>query len=314
MRMLPPPAAISASLGAALANARATMALRLPMKSTRRATMAIAADTLGREARWKEEAGFFDRWADRLDESKLPIDPLAWKRYTSPRLRPRFNKEFRFLLLGDLRGKTLLDVGCGDSQNVALLAKMGAEVTGLDVSSGAVALARRRAEINGVSDRVHLVCSPIETAEIASRSFDVIWGDGILHHVLDEFENVIQRLAVWAKPGALLLFAEPLNLFPPLRQLRTMIPIETEHTQGERPLIQAEVDLIRKYAPDLSVRHFGFLGRLDPFILTQFNYERSSAIRRAAVNLTNAIDWAMLSVPYLEKLGGSGVLYGHVAG
>src|SRR5262245_60981957 len=67
----------------------------------------------------------------------------------------------------------------------------GTEVTGLDVSSGAVALARRRTEINGVSDRVHLVCSPIETAEIAPRSFDVIWGDGILHHVLDEFENVL---------------------------------------------------------------------------------------------------------------------------
>ena len=276
--------------------------------------MAIGANTVGREARWKEEARFFDRWADRLDESKLPIDPLAWKRYTRPRLRARLNKEFRFLLLGDLRGKTLLDVGCGDSRNVALLAKMGAEVTGLDVSSGAVALARRRAEINGVSERVHLVCSPIETAEIAPCSFDVIWGDGILHHVLDELETVLQRLAVWAKPGALLLFAEPLNLFPPLRQLRTMIPIETEHTQGERPLVQAEVDLIRRYAPDLSVRHFGFLGRLDQFILTQFNYEHSSTIRRAAVNLTNAIDWAVLSVPYLEKLGGSGVLYGHVAG
>ena len=32
------------------------------------------------------------------------------------------------------------------------------------------------------------------------------------------------------------------------------------------------------------------------------------------MNLTNAIDWAVLSVPYLDKLGGSAVLYGHVAG
>src|SRR5262245_38586768 len=199
--------------------------------------MAIGANKLGREARWNQEARFFDRWADRIDESKLPIDPLAWKRYTNPRLRLRFNKEFRFRLLGDLRGKALLDVGCGDSLNGALLAKMGAEVTGLDVSPGAVAPGRRRAEINGVSERVHLVCSPIETAEIAPRSFDVIWGDGILHHVLDELETVLQHLAVWAKPGALLLFAEPLNLFPPLRQFRMMIPMETEQITGERPLV-----------------------------------------------------------------------------
>ena len=32
------------------------------------------------------------------------------------------------------------------------------------------------------------------------------------------------------------------------------------------------------------------------------------------VDWLNAIDWAVLSVPYLAKLGGSGVLYGHVAG
>src|SRR5262252_924747 len=211
MRMLPPPAAISVSLGAALANARATMALRLPIRSARRPTMAIGANTVGREARWKEEARFFDRWADRLDESKLPINPLAWKRYTRPRLRARFNKEFRFLLLGDLRGKTVLDVGCGDSLNVALLAKRGAKFTGLDVSSGAVALARRRAEINGVSERVHLVCSPIETAEIAPCSFDVIWGDGILHHVLDELETVRRGVGEAGRTSPLRGAAQPLS-------------------------------------------------------------------------------------------------------
>jgi 2-polyprenyl-3-methyl-5-hydroxy-6-metoxy-1,4-benzoquinol methylase len=264
-----------------------------------------------REERWTQEARFFDEWAERVDESTLPIDPLAWQRYTSPRLRDRFNKEFRIRLLGPLAGKRLLDVGCGDGVNVALFAKMGASVTGIDVSRGAVELGKRRAEANGVRQRVELVCSPIETAELPDGHFDIVWGDGILHHVLDELELVLERVARWVKPGGLILFAEPLNLNPTLRRLRQLIPVETEHTPGERPLVASEVELIRKYVPDLTVRHFGMLGRLDAFILTRFNYERSSFLRRAAVNVAYAVDHLTLSVPFLRSLGGGCVLYGH---
>src|SRR5260221_10746513 len=92
--------------------------------------------TIGRrqEERWEEEAAFFDRQAARVAEPTLPIDPLAFARYTRRSLRRRFNKEFRFRILGSLAGKRLLDVGCGDGLNVAMFAKMGADVTGIDVS------------------------------------------------------------------------------------------------------------------------------------------------------------------------------------
>src|SRR5262245_2577705 len=119
MSMLLPPAAISASLDAAPANAR-DHGTSLAREEHEKSDRGHSCEHTRPRGPLEEEARFFDRWADCLDESKLPIDPLAWKRYTSPRLRPRFNKEFRFLLLGDLRRKTLLDVGCGDSVNVAL--------------------------------------------------------------------------------------------------------------------------------------------------------------------------------------------------
>ena len=266
-----------------------------------------------REERWRREASFFDGWAQRSSDDALPIDPLAFRRYTRPVLRRRFNKEFRFRVMGDLGGKSLLDVGCGDGLNAVMLAKMGANVTGIDVSPKAIELARRRGEVNGVSDRLSLIAAPLETADLPPDTFDLVWADGILHHVLDDLELVLDRLTRWVKPEGLLVFAEPVNLFHPLRQLRFMIPVETEATPDERPLVRSEVELIRRYVPDLRVRHYSLFGRLDQFILIKFNYERSSPLRRAIVNGIDFLDYGLLSLPGVKRLGGSCVMYGHPA-
>jgi len=266
-----------------------------------------------REERWREEASFFDSWAQKWGEEALPIDPLALQRYTRPVLRRRFNKEFRFRVMGDLRGKTLLDVGCGDGLNAVMFAKMGANVTGIDVSPKAIELAQRRGEVNGVSDRLSLVAAPLETADLPPGTFDLVWADGILHHVLDDLELVLDRLARWVKPEGLLVFAEPVNLFHALRRLRFMIPVKTEATPDERPLVRSEVDLIRRYVPDLRMRHYSLFGRLDQFILINFNYEKSPPLRRAIVNGIDLLDYGLLSLPGVSRLGSNCVMYGHPA-
>src|SRR5205085_10837392 len=59
-------------------------------------------------------------------------------------LRARALKGYRrgARLLGDLRGKRLLDVGCGLGAGSWLLATRGAHVTGVDVSEDAIQWAR----------------------------------------------------------------------------------------------------------------------------------------------------------------------------
>src|ERR1700687_2734918 len=133
-----------------------------------------------RQERWKSEAEFFDEWAAKAAQRITPTDPLTIRRY-SPPLRRKFNKEFRFLLMGNLRGQSLLDVGCGDGSNAVMLAQLGALVTGIDISPKAIELAWKRAQINGVKDSVRFCCSQLETANFLQNSFDIIWGDAILH-------------------------------------------------------------------------------------------------------------------------------------
>ncbi|XYI02241.1 class I SAM-dependent methyltransferase [Sorangium sp. So ce1128] len=268
------------------------------------------AEAHSRDERWKIEAEFFDEVTKRTLHQGDVVDPLALSRYSAARLRKRFNKEFSVQALGDLHGKRLLDVGCGDGDNTVLFAKLGAQATGIDISPGAVDRARRRARVNGVEEQTRFVCTPIETANIEDNSFDIIWCNAILHHMITELPLVMDRLTRWAKPGALLLFAEPINLTRTLRRLRTKLPIPTDATPDERPLESAELSLIRSHLIDAQERHFLLLARLKRFILVDRSYERASPLLKALMHMLYGIDSSLLSLPALRGLAGLLVLYG----
>ena len=264
-----------------------------------------------RSQRWSEEAAFFDQTAGQHAADVVPIDPLAVRRYSSPRLRRRFNKEFRFRLAGRLNGREVLDVGCGEGADSILLAKLGARVTGVDISSRSIEIAKTRAGISKVGESVRFVQSPLETAQFSDNSFDVVWCNAILHHVIPELDVVMDRLARWARPGALLLFTEPISYSRALRRIRSLIPVRTETTPGERPLEETEIKTVKRYVPDLKIRHFSLLGRLDRFILLDHNFERSPFWRRLLCHLVSTVDYFLLSLPGFAKLAGQAVMYGH---
>jgi SAM-dependent methyltransferase len=58
--------------------------------------------------------------------------------------------------LGDLRGRRILEVGCGTGHLAVEMARRGASVVALDLSPTMIDLARRHAEASGVSDRLEL--------------------------------------------------------------------------------------------------------------------------------------------------------------
>jgi 2-polyprenyl-3-methyl-5-hydroxy-6-metoxy-1,4-benzoquinol methylase len=269
-----------------------------------------SAELDSKRSHWKEEADFFDERAFRAAESLQPIDPLAVKRYTSP-LRKRLPPEFRFHILGNLAGKIVLEVGCGDGANAILLAKLGAQVVGVDVSQASIELAEKRAALNGVRDSVRFMCSPLELVNLPPNHFDAIVGVAILHHVIASLDLVLRRLIPSAKPRGTFMFAEPINFNSTLRRIRLSLPVHTEATPAERPLEKSDIDVIRHAVPDLLIRPFALFGRLDRFVLSDTNYERSSVPRRLISNALAVTDWMLLSLPGVRDLGGTAVLYGH---
>jgi len=299
---------------ASLDNVAAPPELGAPRRqgSRRRADATVAGRISSANApqRWAREAQFFDAVADRMGELE-PLSAAVKARYVN---QPRriYNKEFRFRLVGDLHGMRVLDLGCGDGANAALLGHCGAQVEGIDVSSRHIDLARTRAELEGLSSQLHFECAPVEQVSFPDESFDVIWGDGVLHHLIDVLEPTFTQLVRWARPNALFVFSEPVGLSPALRGLRGRLPIHTDATPDERPLQRREIELVRRFLPELRTRSFHLLGWLDRWVLPGLDYERATPWRRGLSEALHAADFALLGRPRMAALGGMAVLWGRV--
>lgn len=261
-----------------------------------------------RASRWANESRFFDELASKLRKELAPTPPKIVDRYRAPRRR-WCSKEFRFQRMGSLASQRVLDLGCGEGTNAILMAKFGADVTGVDISSDCVELCRQRAALDGVEQRARFVCSPLEVVDLPPASFDIIWGDGVLHHLIPELGPVMTRLRRWAKPGALFVFAEPVCLSPALRRLRAHVPIHTDATPDERPLQRAELEIVRSAVRSLSFKWFGLFSRFGRYVVTG-NFEDASPARRTLMDAIWRVDEAILSVPMVRTLGSSCVMYG----
>ncbi|HVE85598.1 MAG TPA: class I SAM-dependent methyltransferase, partial [Myxococcales bacterium] len=144
--------------------------------------------------------------------------------------------------------------------------------------------------------------------------FDVVWGDGVLHHLIPVLDLVLGKAARWVRPGGRAVFSEPVCLSATLRALRRHVPVHTDATPDERPLQRAEMEIIRRHLPDVRMRWFNLLGRLNRFVLaTPLNYERSSLPRRLLANALGMADWALLSLPAVRELGSTVALAGTFA-
>lgn len=232
-----------------------------------------------RDQRWEREAAFFDRKAQEISLESLRVQPRTLARYRNAH-RAEFTSEYRLMGLGPLDGRHWLDVGCGDGEASVMLALLGARVTGIDISPGAIAVARRRAEANGVAQQCTFIVGPMESASFPAGAFDGIWCYAFLHHVIPDLDALLTRWHHWLAPGGQVMISEPVSLSRALRTLRLRLLPSPDATPDERPLERAELDCITRHFPSHESRVFGITSRAAKRLLSRDDYEHSAAWRR----------------------------------
>lgn len=82
------------------------------------------------------------------------------------------------------RGKKVLEVGCGIGTDTINFARAGAEVTAVDLSSESLALAKKRAKVLGLSDKIKFYEANAEHLSdfIPAEKYDLIYSFGVIHH------------------------------------------------------------------------------------------------------------------------------------
>ena len=99
-----------------------------------------------------------------------------------------------------LRGKEILDVGCGGGILSERIGLMGGHVTGIDPAKKTIQVAKLHAIESGIDNRVKYLCTTAEDLVGEKRDcFDVVVAMETLEHVLDPAET-IQALADLCKP------------------------------------------------------------------------------------------------------------------
>jgi SAM-dependent methyltransferase len=130
---------------------------------------------------------------------------FQWHRYQKTQLDHdevrESDRQFRMktaLRPEELKGKLVLDVGCGMGRFAEVATRWGARVVGIDLSAAAEVAAKNLADRDFVAFQADVFSLPF-----APESFDVIYSVGVLHHTPD-CEAAVKALAKYLKPGGTL--------------------------------------------------------------------------------------------------------------
>jgi SAM-dependent methyltransferase len=172
----------------------------------------------------RKNRGCWNDWSDeyqRRHGSGLNRLPRAWGVWRTP--------ESELAVLGDVRGRDILEYGSGAAQWSVALAEDGARPVALDLSDGQLAHARRLMQRAGVG--FPLVQANGEHLPFAVASFDIVFCD----HGAMTFcrpERTVAEVARVLRPGGLFAFCQS----SPLRD------VCWDHAVGE-----IEARLVRDY-------------------------------------------------------------------
>lgn len=116
-------------------------------------------------------------------------------------------KEIELDLLGDVKGKSILHLQCHFGQDTISLARMGATVTGIDLSDAAIIKANDLAAELDVDARF-ICCDVYSLPQVLDEKFDIVFTSYGTIGWLPDMDKWAEVVAHFMKPGGSFVFAE----------------------------------------------------------------------------------------------------------
>ncbi|MFK8110711.1 MAG: class I SAM-dependent methyltransferase [Rubripirellula sp.] len=206
-----------------------------------------------------------------------------------------------------LKGKRVLELGCGDGVNALSMAKLGANVVAVDISGQSARIVNEAAEQLQLQGQVQGLAGDFTELPFEDHSFDIIVGKAFLHHLTHELEReYLKKSASLLKQDGQARFFEPAENNRLLDAMRWMVPVKGRpsslnkkafkkweendpHPERENTS-RAYLDCAREFFDDAQVFPLGSLERFHKLMPQgSFNRKYRRLAHRLDVHLPQSI-------------------------
>lgn len=150
----------------------------------------------------EEIKAYWDTHIHDLEIAQHPIGRLEFFKELSQYRFEKLNYLPKVVDFCGFSGKKLLEIGCGLGIDLIQFAKGGAEVTGVDLSSTAIALAKKYFSLENIPG--HFKVMNGEALQFPDASFDVVYCHGVLQYTANP-EKMIQEAFRVLTPGGMFI-------------------------------------------------------------------------------------------------------------
>jgi 2-polyprenyl-3-methyl-5-hydroxy-6-metoxy-1,4-benzoquinol methylase len=158
-------------------------------KSTTSLTSEFSAVTLARVR---------DYWNSRPCNIRHSPKPVGTREYFDEVEARKYFVESHIPAFADFeqwRGKRVLEIGCGIGTDTINFARHGAKVTAVDLTQKSLDLARQRAKVFGLEDRIRFFQANAEQLSdtVPVEEYDLVYSFGVIHHTPNP-DRVIEQI------------------------------------------------------------------------------------------------------------------------
>jgi len=243
------------------------------------------------EERKKTEIDYYNKKGEELlaqgqdgKEDFEGFDPFIMSSY-------KFLQEY---LKDKCKDKELLDYGCGNAVHSFWLTKLGAKVTGIDLSEKLLEIARKQKERTCKDCNVNFVMMDCEKLEFEDNSFDIIFDGGTFSSL--DLNKALPELSRVLRPSGFLIGIETFGHNPITNLKRELNKLLGKRTGWAASHIFSlkDIELSKKYFNDVKVYYFHVISWLAiPFL--------KISLFKGVLKFLESIDKILLKVPFLKR-------------
>ena len=151
------------------------------------------------------------------------------------------------------KNKIVLDYGCGVGNVTQKIAKLEpSKLFGIDISE--VSINKAIEQTKNLNLQIDYLVDNCEKTNFEAKTFDLIFGSGILHHLNLE-KSVVEINRILKNKGEM-VFLEPLGTNPLINFYRKLTP--KSRSVDEHPFQKKDFDFINSLFEKVTIKYYGF--------------------------------------------------------